>query len=422
MASKSKTNLSSPERKGCGQQNILRRVASVPLFSSTYGMAASAYSSAKENHPYVKSFCDVAEKGVKTLTEVAVGSAQPVLTKLEPQIATVSEYASKGLETLEEKLPVLQLTADQVVSSTKGAVSSTMASAKDALANKVSGVVGMTKEAVQGSVDATKSIVSHSLNTVVESRMGQIAAGGAEMVLGRSEKLVDQYLPITSQELAELATNLKEGDVVPLQPQEYLVRLGALSAKLRHRAYQHSLAKIKVTRQSIHSSLSQLQQALDLIEHAKQDVGKKLNESQEKLSQMWLEWSKMNLDAKDETDVAQPEVEAQTLSMFYKIIQQLQATCQTLVSSIQGFPSSLQDKVEQVRQSTGDLHTSFSAVGSFQELSGTLLARSRHQVLKAQGYMDELFDYVVHNTPLSWLVGPFLLCGRPPAEMADSAK
>lgn len=68
--------------------------------------------------------------------------------------------------------------------------------------------------------------------------------------------------------LAELAASLKDGDVVPMQrheQQEYLVRLGSLSHKLRHRAYQHSLTRMKQARQSIQDSLSQLQQAIDLV-------------------------------------------------------------------------------------------------------------------------------------------------------------
>lgn len=64
---------------------------------------------------------------------------------------------------------------------------------------------------------------------------------------------------------AELATSIKEDGVAPLQPQSYFVRLGSLSSKLRHRAYQHSLAKIKNTRQSIQETLSQLHQTIDLV-------------------------------------------------------------------------------------------------------------------------------------------------------------
>lgn len=66
-------------------QNVAGRVASLPLVSSAYDMVSSAYTSTKESHPYVKSVCDVAEKGVKTITSAAVSGAQPILNKLEPQ-------------------------------------------------------------------------------------------------------------------------------------------------------------------------------------------------------------------------------------------------------------------------------------------------------------------------------------------------
>ncbi|NWI71399.1 PLIN3 protein, partial [Todus mexicanus] len=84
------------------------RVANLPLVSSAYGMVSSAYATTKESHPYVKSVCDAAEKGVKTLRAAAASGAQPLLTRLEPQISTANEYACKGLDKLEEKLPILQ--------------------------------------------------------------------------------------------------------------------------------------------------------------------------------------------------------------------------------------------------------------------------------------------------------------------------
>ncbi len=48
-------------------------------------MVSAAYTSTKESHPHVKTVCDAAEKGVKTLTAAAVSGAQPILSKLEPQ-------------------------------------------------------------------------------------------------------------------------------------------------------------------------------------------------------------------------------------------------------------------------------------------------------------------------------------------------
>lgn len=60
-------------------------MAQMPLISATCNMVSAAYTSTKESHPHVKTVCDAAEKGVKTLTAAAVSGAQPILSKLEPQ-------------------------------------------------------------------------------------------------------------------------------------------------------------------------------------------------------------------------------------------------------------------------------------------------------------------------------------------------
>lgn len=96
------------------QPSVVDRVAGLPLISSTYGMVSAAYTSTKENYPHVRTVCDVAEKGVKTLTTAAVSTAQPILSKLEPQIATASEYAHRGLDRLQESLPILQQPTEKV--------------------------------------------------------------------------------------------------------------------------------------------------------------------------------------------------------------------------------------------------------------------------------------------------------------------
>uniref|UniRef100_A0A8C8RWL4 Perilipin n=1 Tax=Pelusios castaneus TaxID=367368 RepID=A0A8C8RWL4_9SAUR len=408
----------SPQSEAPEQQNVVRRVANLPLVSSTYDMVSTAYSSTKENHPYIKSVCDMAEKGVKTITAVAVGGAQPLLTKLEPQIATVNEYACKGLDKLEEKLPILQQPSEKVVADTRELVSSTVTGARDTVSNTVNGakgavtgVVDMAKGAVQGSMEMTRSVVTSGVNTVMGSRVGQMVVTSVDAVLGKSEELVDHYLPMTDQELAKLATAVEGFEMASVeqqrQQQTYFVRLGSLSAKVRHRAYQHSLGKLRNARQSTQEALSQLHQTIELIEHVKQGVDQKLHDGQEKLHQMWLEWSRRQSGEKEDADSTQPEVESRTLVMFRGITQQLQTTCLTLVSNVQGLPTNMQDKVQQIRHNVEELHASFSAAHSFQDLSNTILSQSRERVARARQSMDELLDYVAQNAPLPWLVGPF---------------
>ncbi|NWS91102.1 PLIN3 protein, partial [Toxostoma redivivum] len=404
-------------------QSIGTRVANLPLVSSAYDMVSSAYTCTKESHPYVRSVCDAAEKGVRTLTAAAASGAQPLLTRLEPQISTANKFACKGLDKLEEKLPILQQPPQKLISDTKllvtstvtgakdvltstmagakDAVSSTVAGAKDAVTSRVTGVMDMTKGAVQGGVELTRSAVSSGVSTV-----GQMVASGVGSVLGKSEELVDHYLPMTDEELAKLATAVEGFEPEQQrQQQSYFVRLGSLSTKVRHRALQHSLGKLQSARQSSQDLLAQLQRTLDLVEQLKQGVDQRLQGGQEKLQQLWLEWSKKQGSGKDQ--VPPEAVESGTLTMLQGLTQQLQSSCQPLVSSLQGLPGSVQDTAGQVRQNVEELRAALGSVTSLQDVTGPVLARARGHAAKARQLMDELVEHVASTAPLTWLVGPF---------------
>nr|KAF6349705.1 perilipin 3 [Myotis myotis] len=294
------------------QPSVVDRVANMPLISTTCNMVSAAYTSTKESHPHVKTVCDAAEKGVKTLTAAAVSGAQPILTKLEPQITSASEYAHRGLDKLEENLPILQQQTGKVLADTKELVSSkvtgareAVASAKDTVATRVTEAVDVTREAVQSGVDKTKSVVTSSVQSVMGSRMGQMVLSGVDTVLGKSEEWMDNHLPMTDSELAHLATSLEGADVASVQQQRqeqsYFVRLGSLSERLRHQAYKHSVNKLQHTRQRAQEALLQLAQTLSLMESVKLGMDQKLVEGQEKLHQMWLNWNQKQLQGTEQS-------------------------------------------------------------------------------------------------------------------------
>lgn len=64
---------------------MVDRVTSLPLVSSTYDMVSSMYSNTKDLSPYIKTVCEAAEQGVRTITSVALTTASPIMGKLEPQ-------------------------------------------------------------------------------------------------------------------------------------------------------------------------------------------------------------------------------------------------------------------------------------------------------------------------------------------------
>ncbi|NXC39504.1 PLIN3 protein, partial [Penelope pileata] len=147
---------------------------------------------------------------------------------------------------------------------------------------------------------------------------------------------------------------------------------------------------------------------LPQIEVLKQGFNKKLQEEQEKLHQMWLDWTrKLPMESGDASSADPQEMESLALLLARSITQQLQITCCKIVSAIQGLPSSLQDRVKQSFNTIEELHASFLAADSLQDLSSSALGQSQVRLAVIQEYMEELLDYLVDNRPLSWLVGPF---------------
>ncbi|XP_075579981.1 perilipin-3 [Pelecanus crispus] len=402
------------------RESAVNRVTSLPLLNSAFNLVSSAYNHTKETHPYLSGVCNVAETVAAVAVGSVVGGAQPILNQLEPQIALVNEYACKGLDQLEESLPFLQQPADKVISDTKQLVSTKVTSAmdaasaqgaKDLVTNTVTEAMDLTKEAVQDGVEKTKSMVTSTVNTALDATVSQAVAGGVESVLGISEELVDHYLPMTEEELGKLATAVEGFGMASVeeqkQQQSYFVRLGSLSNKVRHQAYQHSLNKLQRVKQSTQDTLSRLQLAIKLIESVKQEVGQKVLDGQEKLHQLWVDWSLTQPKGNQVKTASQAEIESRTLAMLHIITQQLQHVYENLKASIQGLPSNIQEAVYQATRNIHKLHSSFSSAMSFQEVSSTTLTQSQGCVAEARRSLDDLFEYVTQNTPLNWLVGPF---------------
>ncbi|NXG52481.1 PLIN2 protein, partial [Psilopogon haemacephalus] len=398
------------------KQNIVSRVVNLPLVSSTYDMVSTAYVTTKDNHPYLKSVCEIAEKGVKTITSVAMTGAMPIIQKLEPQIVVANNYACIGLDKIEERLPILNQPTDKVVANAKDvvvgareAVTTTVTGAKETVAHTITGVVGKTKEAMQDSVEMTKSVVNGSINTVLGSRVVQLVSSGMDSALTKSETLVEQYLPLTEAELEKEAAKV-EGFESGVQKPSYYVRLGSLSSKVRTRAYQQALNKVRDAKQKSQEAISQLYHTVSLIEYARKNMNsanQKLLDAQEKIYQSWVEWKKSTGQNDGDEPHSTEHIESRTLAIARSLTQQLQTTCLTLVSSLQGLPQNVQDQVYSVGSIAGDVYQSFWSASSFQELSDSFLASSKGQLKKMKESLDDVMDYLVNNTPLTWLVGPF---------------
>uniref|UniRef100_I3JQ81 Perilipin n=1 Tax=Oreochromis niloticus TaxID=8128 RepID=I3JQ81_ORENI len=389
-------------------QSVVERVASLPLVSSTYGLVSSVYSSTKDNHPYIKTVCEAAEQGVRTITSVALTTASPIIDKLEPQIAMANDLACKGLDKIEKTLPILHQPSEQIVSNAKDVVTTakdvvtgTVSGAKGTVSDTLTSVVEKTRGAVHGGVDKTKAVVNGSVSTVLESRVARLISSGVDTALSTSESLVEQYLPMTEAELELEAKTVQSCDN---KEPSYYVRLGSLSTKLRKRAYSRAVVQIRDSKQRCMEFISELNSTVDLIEVGRKNIDSANQMVNKKLNSL-VAWksSSPNQENCHEAEV----IESRTLTLARSLTQQLQTTCLVLVSSLQGLPNHIQQEALSLGHSASQVYANFSKAKALGDLPDTVLTSSRVQLSKMKESLDNVMDYLINNTPLNWLVGPF---------------
>ncbi|XP_017269824.1 perilipin-2 [Kryptolebias marmoratus] len=392
-------------------QSVVERVTSLPLVSSTYSMVFGVYSNTKDNHPYIKSVFEAAEQGVRTITSVALTTASPIIGKLEPQLAVANDLACKGLDKIEKTLPILHQPSEQIVSSAKDVVTSAkdvVTGAKGTVSGTLSSIVEKTCGAVQDGMEKTKAVVSGSVSTVLESRVLQAVSSGVETALSTSEGLVEQYLPLTEDELElEAKTENGSNDREP----SYYVRLGCLSTKLRKRAYSRAVARIRDGKQRSMGFISELNSTVDLIEYGRKNIGSANQMVNNKLNSL-VSWKS---GGPTQQNGHQAEViESRTLALARSLTQQLQITCLVLVSGLQGLPNHIQQEALSLSHSAAQVYAGFNRAKVLGDLPDSALATSRVQLGKMKDSLDNVMDYLVNNTPLNWLVGPFYPRMAPP--------
>ncbi|XP_063149134.1 perilipin-3-like [Candoia aspera] len=399
-------------RYGKWLQCVIRRVADLPLVSSTYEMVSSTYTSARNSHPALQAVLEMAEAGMKNIATSAASTAEPLLNIFEPQIAAANNYACRSLDKLQETFPVMHQTVGEVVSNTKDLITSVKDSAYTKVTKAKDIVSNMIDVAIESAMESMEEVKS-AVNTVTKVGVGQMVASGVDKVIEKSEDLLEHFLPITDEELAAIAASasLEGSGVAPLEKQReeqsYYMRLGSLSTKLRSRAYQHSLAKVQLIKQSAQQALFQLEQIIYLLKYTKEMLDQKVHQGQEKVYQMWKEWYKSQPEQGQSSEASQAEMESHALATSHNVAQQMQEVCQKLLANMQGLPEHLQQKVQKAQYDLKELQAVISSATSFQELPSGVLKETSEKINQAQEAMYEVMEYVTKSTPLSWVVGPF---------------
>ncbi|XP_066468725.1 perilipin-3-like [Tiliqua scincoides] len=237
--------------------------------------------------------------------------------------------------------------------------------------------------------------VIDSICDVAEMRVKTIASAAVSGV----------QLPLVMSQ-TNLAASLEEPDVPTekqrQEPSNY-VDLISVSTEICQKAYRRVLRKLQETKQKVHETLSQLQQVIDLIECARQNLDREVHDEQEKLSQRRLEWGQSQ---SEQAENSQAEMESRTLGVSHDTAQQLQASCQILLAPMQY----VRVMMQQAYGSMEELEATLSTAESFQDLSSGFLTQCCEEMIKAWEVIDETVAYVMQNAPVMWVVEPFSPC------------
>ncbi|XP_032083241.1 perilipin-3-like [Thamnophis elegans] len=315
-----------------------------------------------------------------------------------------------------------------VVSSTVNTARNAANEAKGLVTHRAADVVNLGKETVNDGVDLTRSVVSKTVKAARQvQRSGalqegvematlfrQAVASGVDTMLDRTEEMVDYYLPMSEEELAQLAHQVQGVSPASMdeqrREQSYFVRLGSLSSKLRSRVYRHSLNRLHVVQENTQDLLGQLQSVMNLVEHLKESAGTQFQEAQEKLNQILLKWTQTQSEEdreRRETENSPQQVESATLAMLRSLIQDLSPAYTWLMSTVEVLPRNLRERVDQTQSNFHHLYRSFSSVESFQDLPSGFLTQSQEMISQARDVLHKLAEHLVQITPLNWIVGPF---------------
>ncbi|XP_074131806.1 perilipin-3-like [Sminthopsis crassicaudata] len=316
------------------------------------------------------------------------------LKKENPQLQPTDEAP-------EENLPVCQQASPSQVT----AIPSLASSAKNVVAS-----TRIRDVAFQSGMDMSKSKFAIDTETASDLAKFDLMTLDSTEELQQSEEGDDNYLPMTDDELAEIAEiwSPEEWKIPSIQQQRktqrYFVRLGFLPPNLHQQAIEYSTVKLKQIKQNVLETHLQLSQIINLINNVKQ-TGQPLCESQEKLDQTWVHWYQL-FPTNNKQDVE--KMESQTLLLLTKLLSKLRNIILLLLSSTRGLYYDIRRKIKQSLHYMREYKAILVTVNSFQDLSCKFINLIQEESNKILAFLDQIQDNLAEDRPLTWIMGPFV--------------
>jgi len=194
----------------------LSRFSSLPLVNSALSLAADGYSRVKGYNSLISATLSRAEQSIAFMAS----TAQPVIQKLEKPISIADNYACQGLDKLQEKVPAINKSPEELKDGTKKLLEDGR--------NRIGVVRKYSTDKIQGIKDYGVTKV----NGVLDLPFLRVFLKSIDTAIDLTDKAVDHYLPAVADE-----PQAEEGG------QTVVVRMSHLSEKMRRRMYNQLTSK-----------------------------------------------------------------------------------------------------------------------------------------------------------------------------------
>ncbi|XP_070541742.1 perilipin-2-like isoform X2 [Ptychodera flava] len=367
------------------RENIIIRVAGLPVVNTAIGQVSNMYTKTKEYNGLLKYTFEVAEKSVGTVAS----TAKPVVDKFEKQISYANDFACNQMDKLEEACPVISMPPEKIYSS----------------------VIDSGKRVWDG----TKAVGSQTMETVANTRVGQAVCAGVNTSLALSEMVVDHCLPPDEKEQEE-KMEPEATEKADLEKEETSLstvnRVISLSGKVRQRVYKRAMTRLQNAQHRSQETLEKLHYTVDLIAYAKthidstnQKVKDQVSGAQEKLWNTWNDWT---TEEEEETSSGEEEVETsenKTVAIAHNLAKRLKVGCGKVVNTgVQVLPENVVAQAAKAKTMADELYESLRSATVLNDMSATILDRAQERLSQVSEAMVSLTEYIANSSAVQWMV------------------
>lgn len=228
----------SPTSDDTPHLEVLNRFQNIPIVQSAIEKTGSTYSYVKDSHQLINWALNFAETGLHYATATAAPITAPLAKKFENQINVVDQKLCKGLDVVEQKVPIVKNPPQQIYDAAKAVMSSSLQPTVDKLI--------AAKESATQQASTLKDISIAKANEILNTHYGSLAVQGVDNTSATMNRLLDHYFPPAEAEEEETAP-------VPVSADENKVlhavqTVGQLSSKTANRVYHSVAAQLKTVK------------------------------------------------------------------------------------------------------------------------------------------------------------------------------